>query len=200
MEIGSELYRASAGPEEGLTIAFARDPLGRVRRMSMSGNTQDPIVFDRLAWYQRGGLHAGLLAIILLLFVGCTVAEVAGRLVRFVRRRTRSFGTSSARLTWSAVTIPGLFFLASPVSIAVLVLAHTGEDAAANALRLALIVGCTFLLAGVVVALALVPLSVRVWRAGYWSRPRRLYFYALASGALIAAPLLLHYRLVGYWF
>jgi hypothetical protein len=197
-QIGPELYRASGGPWEGLMIAFARDPHGRVRRMSMSGNTQDPIVFDRLAWYQRGTLHAGLLAIILLLFVGCTVTEFARGVVRLFRRRTRSLEAPSARLMWGAATMPGLLFVASP--IAVLVLAHTGEDAAADDLRLALIVGCTFLLAGVLVALALVPLSLRVWRLGYRSRPTRLVFYALASGAVIAAPLLLHYHLLGYWF
>lgn len=198
--IGPELYRVSAGPWEGLTVAFVRNQHGRVRRMSMSGNTQEPFVFERLIWYQRGVLHAGLLALILLLFVGCSATEFAGGVVRLIRRRTCSFGAPSARLTWAAATVPGLFFVASPLSIAVLVLACGGQDGAADALRMGLIVGCTFLLAGVLAALALIPLSVRVCRLRYWSRPRRLVFYALASGAVVAAPLLLHYHLLGYWF
>jgi hypothetical protein len=89
---------------------------------------------------------------------------------------------------------------ASPLSIAVLILLHRGDDAAADGLRLALMAGCTFLIAGAVVGLSLVPLSIRVWRRRYWSPPRRIFFYALAGSAVLAVPLLLHYHLLGYWF
>jgi len=77
---------------------------------------------------------------------------------------------------------------ASPLSIAIVILLHRGDDAAADGLRLALTAGCTFLIAGAVAGLSLVPLSIRVWRRRYWSTPRRIYFYALAVGAVVASP------------
>jgi CubicO group peptidase (beta-lactamase class C family) len=200
VEQEEDLYRVAGGVEEGLMIAFARDSTGRIRHMSMSGNTQDPIVFDRLVWYQRGTLHALLLAVVFLLFIGCAVAGLLGGIVRRVRRRRRSVEPAAARRAWGAAVTAGLLFAATPVSVAAIVLAHRGDDAAAESLRLALAAGCTFLLAGTAVGLTLVPLSLQVWRGRYWSARRRLYYYALAVGAVAAAPLLLHYHLLGYWF
>jgi hypothetical protein len=81
-----------------------------------------------------------------------------------------------------------------------LVFGQTGDDTTAAGLRLALTVGCTFLLAGAGFGLTLLPLSVAVWRRAYWSTRRRIYFTVLACGAIVAAPLLLHYHLLGYWF
>jgi CubicO group peptidase (beta-lactamase class C family) len=199
-EVDTDLYHSVQGDEEGLRIAFGRDPSGRVRQMSLSGNTQDPITFRRLAWHQRGLLHAGLLGIIFLLFVGCTIAVSAAAAARRVRPRPRPIGPPGPRYLWAAPAVAGFLLAASPVSVALLLLMNTAEDSAAGALRFALAVGCTFLLAGVVVGLALVPLSWRVWRGGYWSRPRRVYFFTLAVGVTVAAPLLLHYHLLGYWF
>jgi hypothetical protein len=100
---------------------------------------------------------------------------------------------------WAAATTAALLMTASPLSIAVLILLHRGDDAAADGLRLALTAGCTFLIAGSVVGLSLVPLSMRVWQRRYWSAPRRIFFYALAGSAVLAVPLLLHYHLLGYW-
>ena len=87
----------------------------------------------------------------------------------------------------------------APISIALLVLGHTGDDAAAHGLRLALTVGLTLLLAGAAVGLALVPLCARAWRGRYWSPARRVYFTVLAAGPLLALPLLWRYHLLGYW-
>jgi hypothetical protein len=97
-------------------------------------------------------------------------------------------------------TAAGFLFAAFPVSVAALVMTHSGDNQAAAGLRQALTVGCSFLLAAVGVALTLVPLTVRVWREKYWGAARRTYFTILAVGALIAAPLLLHYHLLGFWF
>jgi CubicO group peptidase (beta-lactamase class C family) len=198
--VSEGLYRATGGADEGLMIAFRRDARGRVEGMAMSGNTQDPLVFDRLAWYQRGALHATLLGIVFALFIGCAVEELVGGVVRLVRRRTRSLGSSSARRTWGVTTAAGFLFAAFPVSVAALVMTHSGDNQAVAGLRQALTVGCSFLLAAVGVALTLVPLTVRVWREKYWGAARRTYFTILAVGALIAAPLLLHYHLLGFWF
>jgi hypothetical protein len=199
-EAGDGLYRATGGPEDGLMFAFERDRGGRVLRLSLSGNTQDPITFDRLAWYQRGTLHAMVLGLVLLLFLGCAAAEIASGIARLVRRRARDPGPAGAQSTWRIAALAGVFVGASPLSVAVLVLVHQGDDAAADGLRLALRTGCTLLLAGTALGLVLVPLSLRVRREAYWSAPRRTYFYSLALGAVVAAPLLLHYHVLGYWF
>jgi CubicO group peptidase (beta-lactamase class C family) len=200
VEVAEGLYRATGGPEEGLMVAFIRDARGQVRRMSLSGNTIDPIGFERLAWYQRGALHTALLGLVFLLFVGCAVVESVGALLRLVRRRTRDLGPLGARRAWGAAAAAAFLVTASPLSIAALVLLHQGDDAAADGLRLALKAGCTFLLAGTCVGITLVPLCLRVSRAAYWSAPRRFAFYALAAGVVAAVPLLLHYHLLGYWF
>ncbi|MDH5537572.1 MAG: beta-lactamase family protein [Betaproteobacteria bacterium] len=200
VEVGEGLYRATGGPDDGLVVAFRRDERGRVGRMSLSGSTQDPISFERLAWYQRGTFHAGLLAVCFVLFVGLAVATATGGAIRVFRRHARPAGPPGAARTWAAATTAALLITASPVSIAVLILMHRGDDAAADGLRLALTVGCTFLIAGTAVGLSLVPLSIRVWQRRYWSPPRRTFFYALAGSAVLAVPLLLHYHLLGYWF
>jgi CubicO group peptidase (beta-lactamase class C family) len=199
-EAGDGLYRATGGSDDGLMFAFVRDHEGRVLRLSMSGNTQDPVTFDRLAWYQSGTLHAVVLGLVLLLFLGCAAAEILGAVARLVRRRAPDAGPAGARRAWRVAALAGILVGASPLSFAALVLAHQGDDAAADGLRLALRTGCTFLLAGTALGLLLVPLSLRVRRGAYWSAPRRAYFYALATGAVVAAPLLLHYHVLGYWF
>jgi CubicO group peptidase (beta-lactamase class C family) len=199
LEIDDDLYRATDGPQEGLRIAFQRDAQGRVRRMSMSGNTQDPITFERLTWYERGTLHAMLLAAAFLLFAGGAVTEIVAAVLRIIRRRQRDLGPAPARRTWIVAVIACVFVLATPLSVAVTLLALTRDDTSADALRVAVTVGCTLLLAAMAVGIALVPLSVRVWVAGHWSTLRRLYFYALGAAAVVAAPLLFHYHLLGYW-
>jgi len=197
-EIDAGLYRVMEGPEEGLTFAFQRDERGRVRGMSMSGSTADPVTFERLAWFRRGALHAVLLGLVFLLFAACAVAAPVASVVRRIRRRPAT-GPAAPRRTWWTAVGAGWLVLASPLSIAALVL-QTGDDTAADGLRFALRVGCTFLLAGAAAALALVPLSVMVWRKAFWSTPRRVWFYALAAAATVAVPLLLHYHLPRYWF
>ena len=200
VEAGEGLYRATSGPDEGLVVAFGRDQGGHVRRMSLSGSTQDPISFNRLAWYQSGTFHAALLAVFFVFFVGLAVATVVGGAMHVFRRHARPAGPPGAARTWAAAATASLLVTASPLSVAILILLQRGDDAAADGLRLALTVGCTFLILGAVVGLSLVPLSIRAWRRRYWSAPRRIYFCALAVSAVVAAPLLLHYRLLGYWF
>jgi O-antigen/teichoic acid export membrane protein len=168
--------------------------------MSLSGSTQDPISFNRLAWYQRGTFHAGLLAVFFVLFVGLAFATVLGGAMRVFRRHARPAGPPGAVNTWAAAATTSLLVTASPLSVAILILLQRGDDAAAGGLRLALTVGCTFLTVGAVVGLSLVPLSIRAWRRRYWSAPRRIYFNALAVSAVVASPLLPHYHLLGYWF
>lgn len=200
VEIDSGLYRVLNGPNEGLTIAFERDAGGGVRRMAMSGSTQDPVSFDHLAWYQRGTPHALLMGAVFLLFVGCTLAELLGGALRLLLRRERVLELLGARRAWGAAVTAGALMMSAPLSVAALALTHRGDDTASDGLRLALTVGLTLLLAGTAVGLALVPLSLRAWRERYWSAARRVYFTTLAIGALIAAPLLLRYHLLGYWF
>lgn len=183
-EIDSGLDRVRDGTNEGLTIAFERDARGGVRGMAMSGSTQDPVSFDHLVWYQRGTLHAALIGAVYLPFVGSTIAEILGRTLRFLLRHRRVIEPPGSRRAWGAAVTAGALMLSAPLSTAVL----------------ALTVGLTFLHAGTVVGLALVPISLSAWRKRYWGTARRVYFTTLAIGAIITVPLLLRYHLLGYWF
>jgi hypothetical protein len=170
--------------------------------MSLSGSTLDPVSFERIGWYQRGYLHAAVLGFVSLLFVGCAVGSLIPALVRAVRRKNRALHPQvvlKGRAAWQVAVLVGVLAGMAPVSVVLLLMIHTGEDKAAQGLRVALSVGLTFLVTGAITGASLVPLTVRAWRNRYWSLGHRLYYTALAIGWLVSIPLLVHYRLLGYW-
>lgn len=200
--VGRSHYRVRGGSNDGLHVAFTRGDDGRVRGFAMSGSTQDPVSFERLRWFERGVFHSLLIGAILILFVSTALAALFASLVRriFRRRGAVDDSTPEAKWAWRLVIITGSLVLLSPLSTFLIVATHQGDDTAAGGLRFALSVGLTFLLLGTVTGLTLPPLAVTAWRRRYWGIARLTYFTLLATGVLVALPLLYHYHLLGYWF
>ncbi|MFN2563489.1 MAG: serine hydrolase [Gemmatimonadaceae bacterium] len=202
VEVDSGLYRVPSGPDRDVSVAFVAAPDGRARRMSLAGGTQDPLSFDRLAWYERGVLHAVILGAAFALFLSCAMAGLVGlvaRLVGRLRGRPPPVWRLGERRAWRAALLASTLVALTPITIGAVVAAHGGDDTAANNLRAALTAGLTLLLAGAVFGAMLMPLAVLAWRRRYWSRARRLYYTVLALATAVAIPLLGHYRLLGYW-
>lgn len=199
--VDTSLYQMMEGPHAGLMAAFIGVSGRPAARMALAGATQDPVSFDRFAWYARGSVSLALLGLTLLLALGHALGSVVGALRRLVRRGAAAPDERSARArhAWRVGTLASACLLLAPCSVAVLVVGHPGDDTAADGLRSALRVGLTLLLAGTMVSLGLVPLSVRAWRERYWSSARRAYFTAFALSAALAVPVLAYYRLLGYW-
>jgi CubicO group peptidase (beta-lactamase class C family) len=199
--IGPAHFRVANGPQRDLHVVFKRDAQGTVTGFAMSGSTQDPLSFTKLAWYRRGMLHAALLGTIALLFVLTALAAPFGAVGRWRRSRRPGVAPEPRPWVWAwrAAVVTGVFTLAAPLTTATLVMTHAGEDTAADGLRFALTVGLTSLLLAMLVGTTLPPLAVVAWRRRYWGATRRAYFTVLAAGVLIAVPLLYHYHLLGYW-
>lgn len=202
-EVGDGLYRVPHGPHEGVMVAFRRRADGAVTGMALAGGFQDPVSFERLAWYEHGRLHAAVLGLAFLLFLSCAAGAAARGVWRRVRGRRAQAGRVTSReerLARAIARLAGGLALLSPVSVAGLVLARPGDDPAADGLRLALTVGLALLLAAAVLGLALVPFAVRAWRSTAWTTAGRWYLSALALAALVAVPLLAYYHLLGFWW
>ena len=200
--VGPFHYRVRGGSNDGLHVAFTRGGDGQVRGFSMSGSTQDPVSFERLRWFERGGFHSLLIGAFLLLFAATALAAPFTALARRVSRThvASDDSTPGAKWAWRMVVATGLLVLLSPLSTFLIVATHQGDDTAAGGLRFALSVGLTFLLLGTVTGLTLPPLAVAAWRRRYWGIARRTYFTLLATGVVVTLPLLYHYHLLGYWF
>jgi hypothetical protein len=193
------LYRVTTGSHAGMVAVFDTAPDGAVRRMSLSGATQDPLSFDRLPWYRRGAMHAAVLAIAFLVFVVTLLHGV----MSLIRRHGSDPGaetTFAGRFGWRVARAVSACVILGPFSIAALIMLHTREDTAAQSLRTALTVGMTFLTVGAILGGALLPLSVLSWKDRCWSRTRRFAFSVVAAAAALSIPLLLYYRLLGFWF
>lgn len=195
-------YRVHGGPMDGLHVAFLSDASGRVTGLATSGNTNDPVTFVRLRWFERGTVHAVFLGVIAIQFAG--VALVSG--LAYLQRLIRRLGTSMERVppgpgawAWRVLVATGALVLTAPLSTVLFVVTHQGEDMAADGLRFALRAGLSILLVGSMTGLALPSLALRAWQEEYWGRARRVYFSVLAASVLVALPLLYHYRLLGYW-
>ncbi|MDQ3519789.1 MAG: beta-lactamase family protein [Gemmatimonadota bacterium] len=203
VEIDSGLFRVSYGPEQGTTVAFTTDGDGSVGRMALAGNTQDPVSFERLAWYERGKLHASLLAGAFLLFLSCAVTGVV-RLATFLIHRWRGrqdpVEPPPQRWAWRAAVLTSALVVLAPISVAAIVLTHTGDDTAADNLRFGLTVGLTLLLVGATLGATLVPFAIHAQRRRYWSPARRAYYLMLAIAGMLSLPLLGYYNLLGYRF
>jgi len=203
VEIDSGLFRVPSGTEQGTTVAFTAEEEGSVARMALAGNAQDPLSFERLTWYQRGTLHAALLAGVFLLFLSCALVAFV-RLVTSLALRWRGHHIpaepSRQRWAWRVAVLTSVLVVLAPISIAAIVLTHTGDDTAADNLRFALTLGLTLLLVGVTLGVTLVPFAAHAWRHRYWSPARRAYYVALAIAGMLALPLLGYYNLLGYQF
>jgi CubicO group peptidase (beta-lactamase class C family) len=186
-----EAFEVREGPQAGLRLAFVRDA-GHVSRMAMGGTLLDPVVFTRLAWWQRGIVHALLLgAACLALVIGAV-----GRAMRRViwRRRGIIVGGNPA---WRVIGAAATALLLAPVTL-VAVLLSTPEIGAADHMRGGLRVVLTFLSAAAVLCTSLPIVTVLGWQRGGEGRAGKAGLVTLAVLGAMASVLLWYYRLVGF--
>ena len=200
--VDENYFRVQGGTEDGLHVAF-RLSAGRISGFAMSGNTQDPISFDRLRWFESGRFHAGVLVSVVFLLASAPVGSaVRGIIARFSRGRKtdRTASMPAERWAWRAAVAAGSLTLAAPLTTAALIFLHRGEDTAADGLRTALTAGATLGVVALIPALAIPVMSLIAWRRGFWTCWKRIYYTVLAIAVVIGIPLLHHYRLIGYYF
>ncbi|HSC29002.1 MAG TPA: serine hydrolase domain-containing protein, partial [Vicinamibacterales bacterium] len=199
--VEADHFRVEGGRDDGLHVVFMSSA-GSITGFSMSGNTQDPVSFHRLRWFESGRLHAVLLASIVFLLASAPVGTGVGMIIARFRRgaNTRPTESTPERWAWRAAVTAGGLTLAAPLATAALVVLHQGEDNAAEGLRTALTAGATIELVALIPTLAIPAVSVAAWRRGFWSYWKRVYYTAIGVGVVLAIPLLYHYRLLGYQF
>jgi hypothetical protein len=198
VEVDSALYKVPSGVNEGLTIAF-RETAGGSGGFAMAGNTQDPVSFQKLRWYQRGSLHLiGLIAAAVVFLSVAVTAAVKATLGRF-RARSAQYARPSEKWIWRIGVAASTSFVLGPICAFVILAGLGANDTANNVLRAAILVALTFLLFAAALGITTPVLAVFAWRNKYWGIGRRLHFTLLAASMAICLPLLYYYHLVGYW-
>jgi len=198
VEPGRYVTLGGAGGGADLTIAFSDTIGAKATRMSLSGGTQDPVSFDRLGWYQRGRLHAVIMAAAFAIIISLCLVAAVGRVARLVRRRPRSdmrWGAGE-RTSWRFAIWASALTLAAPIAGVALAILGQSEAAAADGLRRALVVALSLLVVGCALALATIPAAVVAWRHRYWTAGRRIYVTVFACAAAVLVPMLAYYRLL----
>ena len=168
-------FRVREGPEAGLHVQFIDGRSGEISGFAMSGNTQDPVSFERLRWFESGRVHALLLACTGLLFAVAPLEVGLRALARRIKKPMDAWPAEPATARWArrVVVLAGTLAMLAPAATVLLVLADHGDDRAADALRRALAAGLTLLLAAAVVAVLVPVFAVIAWRWGYWGPGRR---------------------------
>jgi CubicO group peptidase (beta-lactamase class C family) len=184
-------FEVREGPQAGLRLGFVRDA-GHVSRMAMGGTLLDPVVFTRLAWWQRGFVHAVLLGAACLALVIGAIVRAMQRIIW--RKRGIAVGGSPA---WRVVGAAGTALLVAPLTLVAVVLS-TPEIGAADHMRSGLRVVLTFLSAAAVLCASLPIITVLGWQRGGEGVAGRAVLVTLAVLGAIASVLLWHYRLVGF--
>lgn len=184
-------FEVREGPQAGLRVGFL-DAAGQVSRMAMGGTLLDPVVFTRLAWWQRGLLHALLLGIASSTLVIGAVLWGIRRIV--ARKRGIAAGGNSA---WWVVAAAGTALLLAPLTLVAVVLS-TPEIGASDHMRTGLRVVLTFLSAAAVLCASLPIVTLIGWKRRGESVASRVVLVTLAVFGAVASMLLWHYRLVGF--
>jgi hypothetical protein len=184
-------FEVREGSQAGLRLGFVTNA-GQVSRMATGGTLLDPVVFTRLAWWQRGFVHAVLLG-------AACLAMVIGAAVRGARRIIRRKGgiTIDGNPAWVVVGAAGTALLLAPLTLAA-VLLSTPEIGAADHMRSGLRLVLTFLSAAAVLCASLPIITVLGWQRGGEGVAGRAVLAALSVLGAIASVLLWHYRLVGF--
>lgn len=189
--IGNGAFEVREGSQAGLRLGFVGRGT-RSMRMAMGGTLLDPVVFTRLRWWERGAVHAALLAAACLALVIGAAARGAWRVFR--RRRG---GIVAGNPAWLVVGAAGTTLMLAPLTFAV-VLLSTPELGAADHMRSGLRIVLTFLSITAVLCAALPIVTALGWRRGGKGRAGRVALTALSLAGMIAIILLWHYRLVGF--
>jgi hypothetical protein len=183
-------FQVRTGPQADLRLGFIERADG-VPRILMGGTLLDPVVFTRLAWWQRGLVHAVLLVASCLALV--IAAAVHG--VRWVVRRRR--GTVVRSTAWAVVSTGGLALALAALAFAGVIFS-TPQIGAAEHMRSGLRVVLLLVSAAAVLCGALPVATFLGWRRGTESLAGRVTLCLLSAAGVVAAVLLWHYRLVGF--
>jgi CubicO group peptidase (beta-lactamase class C family) len=145
-----------------------------------------------IPWYNRGGLHAGLLAASLLLIASALVLWPVLSIKRRRGNAIRPAGAAVAR--WWAVATSGLYLLFVVLLVASLLDFVALEYGASPLLMAALVVGilATVLTVGAVVH------AILAWRNSHWSVAGRIHYSLLTLAFVTLAWQLNHWNLLGF--
>lgn len=188
--IGDGAFEVRTGPQADLRLGFF-EHAGGSSRIAMGGTLLDPVLFTRLAWWQRGFVHAILLVVSCLALVLAVTVYAAGW---FVRRRRRIVIRNPA---WAVISAGGLA-LALAVLAFVALIFSTPEIGAAEHMRSGLRAVLALLSAAAVLCGALPLATLLGWRHGTESIAGRVTLCLLSSAGVVVAVLLWHYRLLGF--
>jgi CubicO group peptidase (beta-lactamase class C family) len=187
--IGGGAYEVGGGPHAGLRLGFVTDH--GTTRIAVGGSLLDPLVFTRLRWWERGTLHAALLG-------GACLALSLAAVIRAVRRLVRRRPAPSGPLQrgWTVAAACGAMVLLA-LGTGVVTLLTMPELGAASHLRGGVRIARACFAVASVLGVALPVLALLSWRAGWGRASGRVLFSLTALAGLVAAVLLVHYRLAG---
>jgi CubicO group peptidase (beta-lactamase class C family) len=194
VEVEPLLFRA----EEGFYVTFSEDGKGNITRMFTSGSIKDPTAYDRLRWYERGLLHAGLGAAGFLIFLSFPVISMIG----FIRRRwrkarsERQSATGEPRLAWRMATLVSLLVVITPLPVLTWML--FGDHSRPSQFRAAFHISSGALLLAALLGLTLSIFASIAWKHGDWTTLRRVYYSVVALSALLMVPFLYHWNLLRF--
>ncbi|MDQ3697201.1 MAG: beta-lactamase family protein [Gemmatimonadota bacterium] len=187
---GDGAFEVRTGPQADLRLGFIEHADG-LPRIAMGGTLLDPVLFTRLAWWQRGFVHAVLLVVSCLALVLAAAVYGAGWVVR---RRRRIVIRNPA---WAVISAGGLALALAVLAFAALIFS-TPDIGAAEHMRSGLRTVLALLSAATVLCGALPLATFLGWRRGTESIAGRVTLCLLSSAGMVAAVLLWHYRLVGF--
>lgn len=147
--------------------------------------------FVATPWYDRAGLHAGLLATSLLLILSALVLWPVLAVVRRRKQSDRPTGASVAR--WWAAATGGLYLLFVVLMVVTLLDYLALEFGPPPLLVAALIVG----IAAVVLTIGAVVHTILAWRNGHWSVAGRVHYTLVTLAFITLALQLNHWNLLG---
>ena len=198
VEVEPLLFRAEGSYEH---LAFRQDRDGNVEYLF--GEALPPAVaYEKLSFYELPGLHLGLLAGSLVVFLLSALAwAVGGVFFRWYRKRYGKPGdepegdAGAARrarlLAWAVYALDLLFVVGMAAAIS-----NVGATAyGASPLLIAVL---TLSLLSAVLTVGVLVHTVLAWKGRYWGVFGRLHYSLVALSALTFVALLGYYNLLGF--
>jgi CubicO group peptidase (beta-lactamase class C family) len=189
--IGDGVFEVQSGPQAGLRLGFVSAD-GHVERIAMGGTLQDPIVFTRLKWWQRGIVHAAFLAVTSLAIGIAAAVQIVRRIIRR-RRKT----TTNDNPGWMLIAAAGTVLGGAALTFAI-TLVTTPEIGAAAHMRSGIRTVLVLLSIAAVLCAALPVVTFLAARRRHESPLRHPTLFVLSLAGAILAVLLSHYRLIGF--
>jgi CubicO group peptidase (beta-lactamase class C family) len=148
--------------------------------------------FARTSWYDRAGLHGGLLAASLLVILSALVLWPVLTIVRRRKQTSTPNGGTGAR--WWAAATGGLYLLFIVLFVVTLLDYYALEFGAPPLLVAALIVG----IGAAILSVGAVVHAILAWRNRHWSVAGRVHYTLVALAFVTLAWQLNHWNLLGF--